>query len=404
MLSRRTVGLYPSASNRFLRVWSSTHLTRIISWRVQQSWSSFAAAMPRWLGWTLAPVKARADGSRSAACRCEALADANQSSCGQVTASRPQVSSDRASGPGRGPLPAISVPTSKISAREIVDADVAAVGQLLGRGLGYPAEFYYQLLDRLSRHPTPAGFSKYGYLLESDGTIVGVILLIFSTIWATGESSIRCHVTSWYVEPPFRSFATLFFAKVLKRKDVTYINISARPDTLPILKVQGFSKYSNGQFVSFPLLNLCSRSSDIKVEVMEANRPPSAYFEPFEHDLLLAHAEYGCISVWCTALGRAYPFVFYRRRFKGFVPGAQLAYCRDVKEFVRFARPLGLFLAARGIVLVRIDSNGPIEGLAGKYCDGMDPRYYKGRQPRLGDIAFTQRVMCPDIRRRKPKS
>ena len=285
----------------------------------------------------------------------------------------------------------------KLRARLIGEADLAAVAQLLGRGLGYSSHFYTDLLKTLSCHPTPQGFPKYGCLLESDGVVVGAILLIFSTIHTGDGCSIRCHVTSWYVEPEFRCYATLFFAKELKRKNVTYINISARSVALPILKSQGFNKYSNGQFIALPLLHVWSRNSD--VHLIDGAHLPDAHFEPFERDLLRAHAEYGCLSVWCVESDRAFPFVFHKRRFKGLIPGAQLVYCRDVKDFVRFARPLGLFLAAHGICLVRIDANARIPGLAGIYCEGMDPRYYKGERPRLGDLAFTQGVMHSYVRR-----
>ena len=148
-----------------------------------------------------------------------------------------------------------STPVSNIRAREITDADVPAVAQLLGRGLGYSTQFFSRIFDRLLHHPTPAGFPKYGCLLESDRTVVGAILLIFSSIHTASKCSIRCHVTSWYVDPPFRCFATLFFAKALKHKNVTYINISARANVLPILKAQGFIKYSSGQFVALPLMH-----------------------------------------------------------------------------------------------------------------------------------------------------
>jgi hypothetical protein len=37
--------------------------------------------------------------------------------------------------------------------------------------------------------------------------------------------------------------------------------------------------------------------------------------------------------------------------------------------------------------------------LIGKYIDGMEPRYYKGPKPRLGDLSYTQAVMCPHLRR-----
>jgi hypothetical protein len=44
--------------------------------------------------------------------------------------------------------------------------------------------------------------------------------------------------------------------------------------------------------------------------------------------------------------------------------------------------------------LVAFDANGPIEGLPGRYVDAASPKYFKGpNPPRLGDLAFSERVM-----------
>jgi hypothetical protein len=118
-------------------------------------------------------------------------------------------------------------------------------------------------------------------------------------------------------------------------------------------------------------------------------------------EILARHAEFGCLSLWCVTAEASYPFVFHRRNFKGVVPGAQLIYCRDTEDFTRFAQPLGKYLARRGLLFVRIDANGPIPGLVGRYFDGMEPRYHTGATPRLGDLAFTQTVMVPYARRRR---
>lgn len=293
-------------------------------------------------------------------------------------------------------------PTSFVSAlrsRETTDGDVETLAKFLGRGLGYPSQQYLQILSRLAVHPTPVGFPRYGYVLENEKRIVGAVILIFSTIWSDDGPAVRCHVTSWFVEPEFRPYATLFFSKALKHKNVTYINISARPATRPIINAQGFLQYSKGQFLAFPAFNFGSRTKEKRVEIVAGEKEPNAPFEPYELDLLKAHARYGCICLWCKTPERAYPFVFHQRLFKGFFPGAQLVFCRDIQDFVRFALPLGLFLAARGRFAVSIDSNGPIPGLFGKYIDGVEPRYYKGTKPRLGDLSYTQGVMCPRLRR-----
>ena len=86
--------------------------------------------------------------------------------------------------------------------------------------------------------------------------------------------------------------------------------------------------------------------------------------------------------------------MFRPRLVKGVIPCAQLVYCRDVDDFVRFARPIGRFLARRGQALVLIDANGPIPALIGRYFDAKMPKYFKGPdRPRLGDLAYTEAAM-----------
>jgi hypothetical protein len=288
---------------------------------------------------------------------------------------------------------------SGLRIREITPADFDRVAELLGKGIGYSNRYFLQLLLRMAEHQTPAGFPKYGRLLESDGSIVGAIILIFSTVWSEGTPSIRCHVTGWCIDSAYRCYAALFFKRDLMHNNVTYLNISAQSDTVPIIEIQGFRRYSSGQFLTVPALQFSS--GDSQVIVTEIDDVPKAPFEPFERELLLAHAKYGCICLWCVTAERAYPFVFRPRLFKRILPGVQLVYCRGTGDFVRFAGPIARFLALRGRFVVRIDSNGPIRGLLGWFLEGIDSRYCKGVKPRLGDLAFTHLAMCPHVRRQK---
>src|SRR5690348_6014301 len=101
-----------------------------------------------------------------------------------------------------------------IRSRLIEERDLDEVAVLLGRGLGYPREYFSQVFERLRSHRTPDGFPKFGLALTNCGRIVGVVVLIF-TQHKTGSSTTRCHVTSWYVEPEFRTFATMFLGHAL---------------------------------------------------------------------------------------------------------------------------------------------------------------------------------------------
>jgi hypothetical protein len=194
------------------------------------------------------------------------------------------------------------------------------------------------------------------------------------------------------VEPAYRAYAALFAAQIWKKKAFTFVNINPAKHTQPIIESQGFLRYSDGQFIAVPIFSSTSRDMDVKV--VRGGEYLHTSLEPFERDLLLAHEAYGCISVCCTGPEGAYPFVFRRRLMKRVIPCVQLIYCRDIVDFVRFARPLGMFLALHGKFVVLVDSNGPIDGLVGRYFADFMPKYYKGPiAPRLGDLAYTETAM-----------
>ena len=124
--------------------------------------------------------------------------------------------------------------------------------------------------------------------MENDGTAVGAILQIFSTLRSGGAgadvTTTRCNVSSWYVDPAFRSYAPLLVSQALKRKGVTYLNVSSIPHTRPIVEAQGYLRFSNGVFVALPCL---SRAPDVPAHVIAADaQAPQAPFEDYERDLL----------------------------------------------------------------------------------------------------------------------
>jgi hypothetical protein len=281
-------------------------------------------------------------------------------------------------------------PVAALRCRQIEAADIEAVASLLARGFPvHDREFWLKAFAQLARHEPPAGLPKYGYLLAMGGEVVGALLLICSTIRTGGAAITRCNLSSWYVDPEFRAYAPMLVARAIRHKDVTYTNVSPAPHTRPIIEAQGFSRYSDGVFVAITAFN--GLFGGRKAEVIDAVEQPDIPCDPFDREVLLQHAALGCDSVWCVAAEQASPFVFRPRLVKGRVPCAQLIYCRDVADFVRFAAPIGRFLARRGKFFVVIDANGPIPGLVGWFQRGKMPKYYKGPQrPRLGDLAYTE--------------
>jgi hypothetical protein len=283
-------------------------------------------------------------------------------------------------------------PGSRILCRQILDADINNAADLLTRG--FPRsnrQYWLNGLARLAKHPTPAGAPKYGYALESDGALVGIVLLITTSIPVGNTSTTRCNISSWFAEPAFRGHSHFLISRATRRPDVTYLNVSPAKHTLQTIEAQGFSRYSTGQFVSIPSLQRSTERTKVEEVGHELD---TIHLDSFERELLLAHSSYGCLSLYCKTADGAYPFVFQPRIVKGIIPCLQLIYCRQITDYVRFARPLGRYLALRGRPLVIIDSNGPIPGLTGKYFEGVAPKYFRGPvRPRLGDLAYTEAAM-----------
>ncbi len=281
----------------------------------------------------------------------------------------------------------------QVRCREIAEADLEAVSDLLVRGFsGRTHDYWRSGLQRQRERNIPDDCPRYGYLLEADGRPVGVLLLIYAE---RGSGSLRCNVSSWYVDPEFRNYATMLTSMAQKNKAVTYVNISPAANTWPIIEAQGFRRYCAGMFVAVPLLSRAEpgmRIDRVNADTRVMDGLPNA-----ELELLRSHAAYGCLALVARVGAEAMPFILVPKRMKHGrypTPAMQLVYCRDVAEFVRCAGALGRALLWRGAPLVAIDANGPIEGLKGIYSDSRGRKYFKGpNPPRLGDLTETELVL-----------
>lgn len=280
----------------------------------------------------------------------------------------------------------------KIRCREIAAEDRDGLIKVLQRGFPHRSrEHWLHVFQRLTEHTTPPGLPKYGYLVEAEGVPVGILLVIFSSTEVNGEIRIRANVASWYVDPEFRSYATLLAARALGHKNVTYVNITPARHTWPILKAQGYLQLCAGRFVAIAMLAPISLFARVRSGA-HASSVGSGLNES-EARLLRAHAGFGCIALTCGRKDDQHPFVFVRRLKYGWIPYALLVYCRDLEDFTRFAGPLGRHLALRGMTLVFVDTNHRLPGLLGRFTEA-GPQFYKGpHRPNAGDLAYTERVM-----------
>lgn len=284
-------------------------------------------------------------------------------------------------------------PASVVTCRQIGTADLGGIAGLLHEG--FPrrsAAGWMVALRRLGAHVTPHDSPQYGYMLETCGVAVGILLLISAALEDEPSGAIRCNVSSWYVRPAFRLYAPLLVSRAIKDRSVTYVNVSPASQTWQIIEAQGFRRFCNGAFAAIPLLSLRSESGRV-TRITGANSSGSRL--PLrELRILQDHANYGCISLCLEAGKDTFPFIFRRRKFKAPLPCAQLVYCRDLSDLARFARPLGRYLALRGMPWVLIGADAPVPNLVGRYFDNKLPMYFKGtHRPRPGELAYTEAAL-----------
>ncbi|MBR0953622.1 acyl-CoA acyltransferase [Bradyrhizobium canariense] len=282
-----------------------------------------------------------------------------------------------------------------IRCREIEPTDLDAVANLLAHGFARRPRYYWMNgLRRMSVRDVPQGFPRFGYMLDYAGMPVGVLLLIYTAREDGCGTSIRCNLSSWYVDPAYRNYASMLTSVAQRHKQVTYINISPAHWTWRTIEAQGFHAYCGGVFFSFPALSSLAKS--MRVEIVPQDVKAIDGLSEADVVLLARHASCGCLSVVCRAGdGRVYPFVLLPMRIRGVrVPAMRLIYCHDVADYVACANAIGRFLLWRGRIMIALDANGSMNDLVGFYRGHRGRKYFKGpHRPRLADLSDSELVI-----------
>lgn len=287
--------------------------------------------------------------------------------------------------------PTQSRAAAKVACRPIDASDLPSIVDLLIDGFPERNRAYWERgLERLAHRPVVGSFPRFGYLLAVDGVIVGCLLLIVSQ----DEHGVpRGNVSSWYVEPAYRSLASMLVSYVFRHKDLTLINISPAPHTIPILEAQGYRRYVDGQVVAIPLLSTAGFGA--RVVTIGADSGDPGLLPEHEMVLLARHASWGCLSFVCRGKDGYEPFVFAKGRpLRGILPAAQLVWCREIASVARFSGAIGRHLIRHGLPMVFIDATGPVTALPGVYRGDRAQKFWRGpHKPRLGDLADTELVV-----------
>src|ERR1700753_1696714 len=104
---------------------------------------------------------------------------------------------------------------ARVRCRQITDADLDAVADLLT--VGFPRsrrQYWLNGFARWRNVPAVEGVPRYGYVLDTGFSLGGGILLISSV----RGGQVISNLSSWYVEPQFRTHSTLLISLATKLK------------------------------------------------------------------------------------------------------------------------------------------------------------------------------------------
>ncbi len=287
-----------------------------------------------------------------------------------------------------------------IRCREIADTDLDAVETVLCRGFPERSRAFWR--DGLARHAAralPAGYPRYGHVLTAGREIVGVLLTLYTETDFAPVSMIRCNLSSWYVDPPYRGFAAMLDSIAQRDRKVMYINVTPAPYTWSYHEARGALRYCGGQVLGLPAL-----APRVRGVALRAVKPGDALddLSPAERRLVHDHLSYGCLCfVWREGAASA-PVILQKRTLPLQrrvpwlrVPVVQIIYGGTPECLRRIAGALGrLLLRRHGLPWIVVDANGPIPGLPGRFIAGRGVKYGRGPvPPPLGDLAYTELVL-----------
>ncbi|TDR94679.1 acetoacetate--CoA ligase [Enterovirga rhinocerotis] len=134
----------------------------------------------------------------------------------------------------------------------------------------------------------------YGLVLLAGGQIVGFLGTLFADRPRDdGTTALVCNLTSWYVEPAYRSAGALLMAAAMRRRDVIYTSLTPAPTVEPILSGIGFTPYAHLEFYGPRLKPLTVLFPGIRVNAIPAivreriGTRQHRVFDNNQHDSLL---------------------------------------------------------------------------------------------------------------------
>lgn len=269
--------------------------------------------------------------------------------------------------------------------REIEDHEIDAVAGLLAEGFpGHDVRYWQETLLRVSRRPKIGELPKLGFVLEVDGQLQGVILVLSSEV----DGAARSNLSSWYVREEHRKYATFLYQRAIKAKGTTYLNLSPSVEALPIAKAFGFKPYTGG---TLRLDGRCILRLPGRGKAHAITQESLARLDARDRQSCQAHLDYGCRGLILEDGEGLMPALYRTKKLRKLVPAARFV-SGETERLLRAAPVIGKHLLFRGIPFFLLDAPkdwSPDSRVT--HLPDQDVRYAKNAPaPAIGDLRETE--------------
>jgi len=139
-----------------------------------------------------------------------------------------------------------------------------------------------QLWENLLHYKWENKFEYSGMLLENNNEIVGFLCYIISHKSNSDTEYTFCNISSWVVNPEFRSESLKLLSKAFQIKNLVLVNLSPHENTLPIFTALRFDYLAEFEYRINPLkIKFASRKLD-KGNLFQCKKIDSTTAKAFE--------------------------------------------------------------------------------------------------------------------------
>ena len=200
--------------------------------------------------------------------------------------------------------------------RAALDDDASEVCAFLSKFMGrrgLPAEQYLGLFT----YPWMSDPPDRGFLLESEGNVVGYHGAVYAERRINGRTVRFCNLTNWCVAPEFRQYSLHLIFPLLKLKDTVFTNFSPAPEVQPVFLRLGFQVLDRFKWFAVPGGNLASLMNRRRAYVLTSQRQVEESLEGVELQAFRDHQGTGCQHTLVAEENRQLYVISRKRKRKG---------------------------------------------------------------------------------------